>query len=241
MSSAFDPLNLIILAAAVVVLWRLRSVLGTRTGHERRYDPFPPAETGDKRSLPAGDDKIIPMPGRKSAEVLRPAEEAVEAEPVWKGIAAEGSDVAKGLGAIAAADPEFNPREFIEGAKIAYEMIVTAFAEGDHKTLKSLLTPTVYEGFEEAIIQREKAGETLESKLVGIDRVEILSASLEGRSASVVTRFHSQTIRATRDAKGEVVDGDPTHVEAMTDVWTFERDIRSSDPNWSLADTEEPA
>ncbi|MGE0211695.1 MAG: Tim44/TimA family putative adaptor protein [Parvibaculaceae bacterium] len=240
MSSAFDPLNLIILAVAVVVLWRLRSVLGTRTGHERRYDPFPPAETGDKRSLPTGEDKVIPMPGRKPAEAPRPVAEA-EPEPVWKGVAPEGSALAQGLEAIAAEDPEFKPREFLEGAKIAYEMIVTAFAEGDLKALKSLLTPVVYEGFEDAIAAREKAGETLESKLVGIDGTEIVGAALDGRRASVTVKFRSQTIRATRDAKGEVIDGDPLHVDAMTDVWTFERDIRSSDPNWSLADTEETA
>lgn len=238
MSSAFDPLNLIILAAAVIVLWRLRSVLGTRTGHERRYDLFPPAETGDKRPLPTGEDKVIPMPGRKPAEASRPAAEEAS-EPVWKGVAEEGSDLARGLQAIAAADPEFKPGEFLEGAQVAYEMIVTAFAEGDRKALKPLLTPTVYEGFEDAISEREKAGETLESKLVGIDKAEIVGAALEGRRATITTRFRSQTIRATRDAKGEVIDGDPLHVGEMTDVWTFERDIRSSDPNWSLADTEE--
>ena len=243
MNSAFDPLNILILAVAVVVLWRLRSVLGTRTGHERRYDPFQTAERTEKQPpIAKTDDKVIPMPGRGTAgEPTRADADEPEEVPVWKGVAPEGSPLAKGLAAIASADPSFDPKEFVEGAKVAYEMIVTAFAEGDRDALRSLLTADVHAGFEDAIGRREKAGEVMESKLVGIDGAEIVAASLNGSRASVTVSFRSQTIQATLDRAGEVVSGDPRRVEEMTDVWTFERDVRSPDPNWALSDTEEPA
>jgi len=240
MNGAFDPLNILILAVAVIVLWRLRSVLGTRTGHERRYDPFSPAEPTDKKpTLGQGEEKVIPMPGRKPAS--QPSEEGEEPRTVWKGVAEEGSNLAAGLSAIAAKDPGFNPSEFLEGAKVAYEMIVSSFAEGNRDALKPLLSSDVYEGFSDAIGRREQAGETLESKLVGIDKAEIVNASLSGKRAAVTVKFQSQTITSTRDRDGEVIDGDPTHIREMTDVWTFERDVTSSDPNWWLVATEETA
>lgn len=239
MNSAFDPLNILILAVAVVVLWRLRSVLGTRTGHERRYDPFSPAEPREKKADLGADDKVIPMPGRKPVEAQRSSEEESERRPVWKGVAEEGSPLANGLAEIGKADSKFNPPDFLEGARIAYEMIVTAFADGSREALRPLLSREVYEGFADAIARREEQGETLESKLVGIDKAEIVQAGLAGPRAAVTVKFQSQTITATRNRDGEVIDGDPTHIRDMTDVWTFERDVSSSDPNWWLAATEE--
>lgn len=240
MNSAFDPLNILILAVAVVVLWRLRSVLGTRTGHERRYDPFSTAEPQDKKpTLGSGDDKVIPMPGRQPVDAQLPPDEEREERPVWKGVAEEGSPLAAGLEAVARADPDFNPSEFLEGARIAYEMIVTAFAEGNRDTLRPLLARDVYEGFEEAIRLREEHGEVFDYKLVGIDKAQMVRAGVSGKRASVTLRFQSQVITATRGHDGEVVDGDPTHIREVTDVWTFERDVTSSDPNWWLAATEE--
>ncbi len=239
MNSAFDPLNILILAVAVVVLWRLRSVLGTRTGHERRYDPFSPAETREKKADIGTDDKVIPMPGRKPVDAQRQTEEEAERRPVWKGVAEEGSALANGLAEIGKADQKFNPSEFLEGARIAYEMVITAFAEGNREALRPLLSREVFEGFSDAITRREEEGETLESKLVGIDKAEIVQAGLSVRRASVTVKFQSQTITATRNRAGEVIDGDPTHIRDMTDVWTFEREVTSSDPNWWLAATEE--
>jgi predicted lipid-binding transport protein (Tim44 family) len=240
MNNAFDPLNILILAVAVIVLWRLRSVLGTRTGHERRYDPFSTAEPSEKKPpLGSSDDKIIPMPGRKPVDGARQAEDEPDRQPIWKGVAEEGSNLAAGLAALAKADSKFNPAEFLEGARIAYEMIVTSFAEGNREALRPLLSRDVYEGFSEAIAHREKAGQTLEARLVGIDKAEIVNAGVSGKRANVTVKFQSQTITATRDRQGEVIDGDPTQLRDVTDVWTFERDVTSPDPNWWLAATEE--
>ena len=234
MNQVCDPLNLLILAVAVVILLRLRSVLGTRTGHERPYDPYA-TEASEKARR--ADGKVIPLPGSKPAEEIYASDRATE--PVWQGVAEEGSTLAKGLEKIARADKSFEVKDFLEGAKMAYEMIVTAFAQGDRKTLKPLLSKDVYEGFAEAIAEREKAGETIETQIVGIDKADIVGATLQGRRASITVKFQSQMITVKRNSDGGVIDGDERTVQPITDVWTFDRDVTSRDPNWRLVATEE--
>jgi len=235
MNQVFDPLNLLILAVAVVILLRLRSVLGTRTGHERRYDPYSATEASEKARR--ADGKVIPLPGSKPAEEIHAADSA--SEPVWQGVAEEGSALAKSLEKVAKADKSFDVHSFLEGAKMAYEMIVTAFAQGDRKALKPLLSKDVYEGFAEAIAEREKAGETVDTQIVGIDKAEIVAASLHSRRASVTVKFQSQMISVKRDSDGAVIDGDERAIQNITDVWSFDRDVTARDPNWRLVATEE--
>jgi predicted lipid-binding transport protein (Tim44 family) len=117
-------------------------------------------------------------------------------------------------------------------------MIVNAFAEGDRRTLKNLLSREVFEGFESAIGEREKRGETVDSKFVSIDKADIVAADLRGRTAQLTVRFHSKLITATRDRSGNVIDGSAEKVTDVTDVWTFARDTGSRDPNWRLVATE---
>lgn len=233
MNQAFDPLNLLLLAVAVVVFLRLRSVLGRRTGTER-----PPIDTTKLSRKPEAQGNVITLPPRENAPA-KPADDEVEKPPVWTGFAKEGTPLALGLEQLAAADSAFDPKDFLSGAKAAYEMIVTAFAEGDKPTLKNLLSKDVLEGFAGAIDARERAGEKLESRFVGIDKAEITSASLSGRRASITISFLSQLISAKRNRAGEVIDGDPSLVRDVTDVWTFERDMSSRDPNWALVATED--
>ena len=185
MSQPFDPLNLLILGIAVVLLFKLRSVLGTRTGNERRYDPV---QRQDQQTDLRREDNVIHIPGREPVRGDADST-AAAATPVWQGYAEPGSALAIGLEKIAAADPGFSPRSFLEGARIAYEMIVQAFAEGDKKALKPLLSREVFDGFSGAIDARQRNGETLESKFVGIDNSELVSAELSGRKASVTVRF----------------------------------------------------
>jgi predicted lipid-binding transport protein (Tim44 family) len=238
MNQVFDPLNLLILAVAVVILLRLRSVLGTRTGHERRYDPYSPTEPAEKARRGA-DGKVIPLPGRKPTEDIYAADGASSGEPVWKDVAEEGSALAKGLEKVARADRNFDVRSFLEGAKMAYEMIVTAFAQGDRKMLKPLLSRDVYDGFSEAIAEREKANETLETQIVGIDKAEIIAANVQGRRASITIKFLSQMITVRRNSEGQVIEGNERGIQDITDVWTFDRDVTARDPNWRLVATEE--
>ena len=113
-----------------------------------------------------------------------------------------------------------------------------AFAEGDRRSLKNLLSREVYDGFEAAIAEREQRGETTETRFVSLDQADIVSAELRGRNAQITIRFVSKLVSVTRDRNGDVVDGSPDRVTDVTDVWTFARDVSSRDPNWKLVATE---
>jgi predicted lipid-binding transport protein (Tim44 family) len=235
MRDVFDIYTIIFLALAVFIFLRLRSVLGQRTGRER--PPYDPYSARDAVRPATTNDKVVTLPPRTTEAAGKPIVEAAPAER-WKGVAEPGTAVATGLDAIAAADPGFDAKPFLAGARQAYEMVVTAFAEGDQRALKSLLSREVYEGFEAAIREREGRGETVETRFVSIDKAEIVNAELRGRTAQVTVRFVSQLVSVTRDRSGAAIEGAPDKVTEVTDVWTFARDVSSRDPNWKLVATE---
>jgi predicted lipid-binding transport protein (Tim44 family) len=229
----FDIYTIIFLALAVFIFLRLRSVLGQRTGRERPpYDPYSAREVRG-----AANDKVVALPPRPAETSPRPVEAEAPGER-WKDVAETGSSLAAGLDAIAAADPSFDAKHFLAGARAAYEMIVTAFAEGDRRQLRNLLSRDVYEGFDAAIADRESRGETSETRFVSIDAATITGAELRGRSAQVTVRFVSKLVSVTRDRSGAVIEGNADKVTDVTDVWTFARDLSSRDPNWKLVATE---
>jgi len=233
MQDSFDVTTVIFLALAVFVIWRLRSVLGQKTGAER--SPFRPVER-NRTEPPAArkdGDNVVRLPG--ADRVQAPAAPAARD---WRGIAEPGSAVAHGLEQVVQVEPGFEPRSFLEGAKSAYETIVVAFAKGDRKTLRSLLSREVGEGFERAITEREKRQETAETTFVSIDKAEIVAVDVKNRVAQVTVRFLSNLITVTRSAEGKVVDGSPETVVEVPDVWTFARTLGSRDPNWQLVATE---
>jgi predicted lipid-binding transport protein (Tim44 family) len=235
MNGFMDITTIIFLAVAVVVFLRLRNVLGRRTGNERPpFDPYsrreaPPARAGDK---------VIDLPTRRPTPEISGPEVAASVDDRIKTVAPAGSSLHETLKAVAAADRSFDADAFLAGAKAAYEMVVTAFAEGDRKTLKPLLGREVNDGFTSAIAEREQRGETIEFKFVGIDKADITAAGVKGPTVQVTVRFLSKLVSATHDKSGAVIDGDPTHVGDVTDIWTFERDVNSRDPNWKLVATE---
>jgi len=233
-----DILTVIALVIAVVFFLRLRSVLGRRTGNERPpFDPFRRREV--PRSAAGGDDKVVSLPRRPvEREEAKPEAETAATDEKIRTLAPAGSMLNEGLKAIAAADRSFDPDAFLAGARAAYEMIVTAFAEGDRKTLRNLLSREVNDGFVAAIAQREQRQETIDFKFIGIDKAEMTEAAVKGGTAQVTVRFLSKLISATRDKAGTVIDGDPVHVSDVTDIWTFAREISARDPNWKLIATE---
>jgi predicted lipid-binding transport protein (Tim44 family) len=234
MRDVFDIYTIIFLALAVFIFLRLRSVLGQRTGRERPpYDPYAAREPARP-----GPEKVVALPTRAPETAsVKPAEPVVATDR-WKGIAPLGSPLAKGLDAIIAGDPNFDDKHFLTGARAAYEMIVNAFAAGDRRTLKNLLSREVFDGFDTAIAGREKRGETVESHFVSIDNATITTAEMRGRVAQLTVRFQSKLISVTRDKTGAVTDGNADKVADVTDVWTFARDLSSRDPNWKLVATE---
>ncbi|MGZ8371940.1 MAG: Tim44/TimA family putative adaptor protein [Rhodoplanes sp.] len=216
------------------IFLRLRSVLGQRTGRERPpYDPFSARDA--VRNAPS--EKVVALPPRSPDSVAKPAEPSEPADR-WKDISAPGSLAGDGLQAIVAQDKSFDPQHFLTGARAAYEMIVTAFADGDRRALKNLLSKEVYDGFEAAIREREAQNYRAETRFVSIDTCEIIGAELRAKTAQITLRFVSQLISVTRDRSGKVVDGNPEKVTEVTDVWTFARDVSSRDPNWKLVATE---
>jgi predicted lipid-binding transport protein (Tim44 family) len=235
MQDVFDIYTIIFLALAVFIFLRLRSVLGQRTGRER--PPYDPYSARDAVRPATANDKVVTLPGRTAEPAPKPAVESAPAER-WKDVAEPGSAVAAGLDAIAAADPGFDAKHFLTGARAAYEMVVTAFAEGDTRTLKNILSREVFEGFETAIREREARGEKVETRFVSIDKADIIGAELRGRIAQITVRFVSQLVSVTRDRSGAVIEGAPDKVTDVTDVWTFARDVSSRDPNWKLVATE---
>lgn len=226
----FDIYTIIFLALAVFIFFRLRSVLGQRTGNEPRYD-----RAAEPVRPPAGE-KVVPLP--RPAEAAAPADGDESPPNRWQGVAEPGTPVALGLDAIAKEDPAFDARHFLVGARAAYEHIVTAFAEGNRRALKDLLAKDVYDGFDAAIRDRESKGEVVETKFVGINKADVTAAEVRGRTAQLTIRFVSQLISATKDRSGTVVDGSPDKVIDVTDIWTFARDVSSRDPNWKLVATE---
>ena len=229
-----DIYTIIFLALAVFIFLRLRSVLGQRTGSER-----PPYDRAAPNVLQRSqDNNVVPLPGSVIDQPpMAPPAEATAPSDRWKEIAEPGSPLAQGLAAIVAQDASFDPRHVLSGARSAYEMIVLAFANGDRRALKDLLSGEVYESFEAAIKDREKQEQKTETRFVSIDKAEIVSAEARDRSAQLTVRFVSQMISVTRDKAGTIVDGNPDKVADITDVWTFARDTSSRDPNWKLVGT----
>ncbi len=229
MENSVTFLNLILLAVAIGVLFKLYSVLGKRTGHEREpYDPYSRPDTQ------SGDDKVVTLPRRNTSGQMSGQRNR---ETSWEAIAPEGSELAHALTELSLADRSFDPNAFVEGARSAYEMIVTAFAHGDRETLKPLLSDDVFANFDAAIEDREKKGLTLDQSLIGVDKAEIRKVELSGAEARITMHFESQMTSCTKNADGVVVEGDPVTERKVTDVWTFERNVKSRDPNWRLVST----
>jgi predicted lipid-binding transport protein (Tim44 family) len=229
-----DIYTIIFLALAVFIFLRLRSVLGQRTGSER-----PPYDRAAPNVVQRTQDNnnVVPMPGAVIDQApLAPSADVAPADR-WKDVAEPGSPLAAGLDAIAANDSSFDPRHFLSGARSAYEMIVLAFANGDRRSLKDLLSGEVYDSFEAVIKDREKHEQKTETRFVSIDKAELVSAEARDRAAQLTVRFVSQMISVTRDKTGAIVDGNPDKVADITDVWTFARDTSSRDPNWKLVGT----
>jgi len=238
MSEAFDIYTLLFLVLAVVIFIRLRSVLGRRTGSER--PPYDPYTRPDAKQAGAPEGSVVALPsgrsGQAPVEPGGPSPEDIE-ERLGRHAPAD-SPLGKSLTALMQADPGFDPGQFLDGAKGAYEMVVAAFAEGDEAMLKQLLGSEVLDGFERAITEREERGETLQSTLVGIDKADIIEAEIKAKQAMVTVKFVSELISVTRDADGEVVEGDDKKVREVTDIWTFARELASRNPNWKLVATE---
>lgn len=238
MSDGFAYIDILFFAmVAAFIAYRLRSVLGRRTGLER--NPLERREADARaRGVDAKPDadNVVSLPDRGR----RPADPMAEQLPDEVSLEHVAPAARAGLAAIQAADRSFDLPSFLPGAKSAFGMIVDAFARGDAQALRPLLADQVFRNFKAAIDQREAAGERLETEIMAEPSAELVDATLVDRIARVTLRFVSRQINVTRDAQGRVIGGDSARPEEVTDLWTFERDVRSRDPNWLLAETATP-
>lgn len=218
---------LIFAMIAAFLIYRLRSVLGRRTGEERRR-PNPFVTPGpDHAAAPAGDN-VVRLADRPRAE---DAEASGAAEP---------PSLAAGLAQIRSADPKFDAAAFRHGAELAFRMIVEAFARGDTATLRPLVSDDLYDDFSRAIRDRIAAGEVHETRVEEVRQVDLLEARLEGRTASIAVKFVTSQVNVTRNEQGTVLDGDPATPTEIVDIWTFARNTKSTSPNWVLVETRTP-
>lgn len=214
-------LDIILLAMlAGFIILRLRSELGKKTGNE----PLPPAaprashggEQGgtaanQRSNAPAREDNVIDME--------------------------EDAGLRRGYQDIRRADHNFDVPTFVQGARAAYEMILEAFWAGDRDTLKEFLDDGVFNQFSAALDAREQNGYRVENKLIDIDEANIIKAQLTGRTAEITVHFKAELIAVTKDADGNLVEGDLSDAVEVNDRWTFARDTKSRDPNWLLVAT----
>jgi predicted lipid-binding transport protein (Tim44 family) len=204
---------------AAFIGFKLYGVLGRRTGSERSPD-----EQVRVRETPAKqhvEDKVVKLPERANANAN----------------ASRNDPIARAIMDIKLTDRSFDEAQFVEGARAAYEMIVTAFAEGDSETLRPLLSEEVFTAFDRAISQREKRNQTMEFNFLGLEAAKITAAEFKDETAEITVAFESEVIEALRDQSGELVDGESIAANRVNDVWTFARDVQARDPNWALVAT----
>jgi len=213
----FVDIILLAMVAGFLVL-RLRSTLGRRTGHEQGQDNYQ-----------RGDNVVDLSP---HADTDSDAVSVRDIDPAYIGTPFE-----EGLTQITLSDPNFSVEDFLGGAGKAFEMIVLAYAEHDTDTLKPLLSDEVYSNFAAAVQDREDRDEQMETELVVIKPAKLEEVSVDDRTATIAVRFETEQVNIIKDAEGQVVDGDPEHIESVTDIWTFERNLANADPNWLLVAT----
>ncbi len=211
-------LQLLVLAGiAVFLILRLRSVLGTRDGHE----PAPSPKTG-------------PAPRPHNLEVIEggPDRDITDHVP-------EDGESAAALAEMKRAEPSFGVGDFLSGARGAYEMILMAFERGDMEEVKDFLSEDVYASFAEVVANREEQGLTIEAEFIGIRDMTLANANFENSVAEITVKFVGELVSVVRGSDGDIVEGEPGKAKRQKDVWTFERSMGADDPNWRLVATGE--
>lgn len=228
------PTDVLIYAivAAGLVIW-LRNILGTRHGEEReRPNPYAvEQEKGNSESMVPSLFLVKP----KTADIENRL--AMFNSAPGNRFQIAGRRAMDGIINISRADKNFEIEEFFEGAQEAFVMIVEAFAKGDLDTLKSLLEDKVFQAFEKEISARKDRGETVETEIHAIRRMEITEASLNDRTASITIKFTASETCVIRDSEKEILSGNPERITEMIDVWVFTRNVRSKSPIWFLNET----
>jgi len=219
MNSAIIQL-LVLAGIAIFLIMRLRNTLGTRGGFEKPAEDTPKIQT-----------KAPPRPG------LSVIEGGIDRD------IADHTDIkgksGQALADMKKAEPGFSLHEFLSGAKGAYEMILTAFENGDKDTLRKFLADDVYRSFTSVIETREAEGLHIDATIIGIGEVKLTSATFDAASrlGDITVKFMAELTSVVRNTDDEIVEGNPQEIKRQKDVWTFARTMGSDDPNWQLVAT----
>jgi len=220
MSSSIIQL-LVLAGIAVFLILRLKSVLGTREGFEK--PPVPLSQSETRRERP-------------EFEVIEggPDRDITDHVP-------EGSPAARALSEMKGADAAFSVSEFLQGARGAYEMILMAFENGDLDSVKGLLDEDVFQALVDVVAEREDQGLTIDASFVGIRELALQDATFDSETgeAELTVRFVGELTSVVKNAEGDVVEGSPTEIKRQKDIWTFQRQMGTDDPNWLLVATGE--
>lgn len=214
-------IQLLVLAGiAVFLILRLRSVLGTRDGFERRRVAAPRDERPTRPEVMTIEDDT-----KDDTDITDHVE--------------RDSDSARAMAEMKLVEPEFSVGDFLEGARGAYEMILMSFERGDIDSIAPFLGDEVYQTFVDVVGEREDQGLSIDAKFVGIREVTLSEARFYQTTgdAEITVRFVAELTSTVRNSAGEIVEGNPNEIRRQKDVWTFMRRMGVSDPNWKLVAT----
>ncbi len=215
-------LQIFILAAvAIFLFWRLRAVLGSREGFEKNLkevkassEVIKPTVIKDQPNKPISDDDIFDYveENSKSAKVFKKMKEF---------------------------DSDFSVNKFVSGAKMAYEIILMAFENGDIEKLGTLLEKKVLKSFVSVIDKRKKDGFTVDAKFIGMRDIRIVDAAFNEKTntADITLSFKSEISTVVKDGKGTIVEGHPDEIKKQKDTWVFTKILSEKSPIWLLKST----
>ena len=216
----------LLLIAVVFLVWKLNDILGTQQGHVQEFKPDAP--TAPSNDAPALNDDRSAVTSESRHQKL--SDDKIAADKDADAILSVVSD-------IAATDRYFDPEGFLVGAKSAFDMIMSAFAEGNRDTLSSLVSKEIYSAFEGAIQAREDQGQQLTFTIFEEPKVQYESAELDRGMAYVGVRIESLQTSVLTNSDGEAVSGSQDKPQRVINHWVFSRQTTADDPNWTLIQT----
>ena len=216
---------LILAMIAIFIINRLRNVLGKKTGNESDIvEKFTQRKSAFKESEPdsISDEKVTKL-DHKIEKTFH-----------------SNKKINSVINEIIKLDNNFEINSFFEGAKKAFEFILTEYSNNNLKVLEKLVNKNIYKEFENQINLRTDKNEELEITVISVKNPEIKSVNLEKKyTAYFKLLFNSEQVQITKNSKGDIIDGDSNQILQIKEIWTFSKNLKSKDPNWTLEEIEE--
>ena len=224
MNTILSPDLIFFLLVAIFLIIRLRSVLGRRTGNEKK-----------PKDIFTYQDSILEPDKKKVLEVKESIKRKNSLSLPEKKI----SNLKKstGLERIFYFDKNFSPKKFLKGAKIAFKSIIETYAKGEISKIKNLLSSNVFSAFSREIKSRVQKKHSLEHTLISLKSADIEKIYVKSSIADIVVKFVSEQVNLLKNKKGKILSGNDEYIENHIDYWTFSKDLKSTNPNWKLVVT----